>query len=57
MRLLVRLIEDEFGGVSVESALLLVLISVSSVVAYRAFGQVIADRATQASILVPGGGP
>jgi len=48
VRLLMSLIADEDGGVSVETALVLVLMSIVSFAAYQSLGAVVATHAQTA---------
>ena len=49
MKALLRLIKDESGDVTVETALMLVMVSIASYVAYQAFGDTIAGHVAQAN--------
>ena len=48
MRLLMGLWVDEHGGVSVETALILVFMSIVSFAAYQSLGGIVATKAGQA---------
>ena len=49
MKALLGLIRDERGDVTVETALMLVMVSIASYVAYQAFGDTIAGHVAQAN--------
>jgi len=48
VKALIGLWEDEHGGVSVETALVLVLMSIVSFAAYQSLGGIVATKAGQA---------